>query len=100
MSKGRLLKQIEISREAYKMLGAENVTGLTINKIVSIDSEINKSYLTSKSHDVRETSKAEWIETCNHQNQEIYSLYLNGELLMHVNEDGLEKIDFHDLEEA
>ena len=100
MAKGQPLKQIEISEEAYKLLGADNVTGLVINRIVPIDCEINKSYLTSEGQDVKETSKAEWLEIANHTNQEVYSIWINGELIMHVTADGFEKIDFHNLEKV
>ena len=100
MSKGRPLKQIEISREAYKMLGAENIKGLTINKIVPIDNELIEPYLTSAGNNVRITNKEELIQSCNHENEELYSLYLNGELLMHVKESGFEYLDFLNSEEA
>ncbi len=100
MANGRPLKQIEISKEAYKMLGVENVKGLTINKIVPINSELTEPYLTSEGNNVTMTTKEEWIQSCNHENEEIYSIYIDGELLMHVRESGFEYLDFLDSEEA
>ena len=99
MSKGRLLKQIEISEDAYKMLNIGNVKGLTSNKIIPIDKELTDPYLTSDNNDVRVTNKEEWIQVCNRENKEIYSIYIDGKLMCHATEDMFAYIDFHNLEE-